>query len=212
MLSGNFVDRKIKKLYLGDKYEPKVSTIYVSLGLNHKFDESYKPYVFFPTKNPIIVDGKEINYLGATIHNFDPKSAPEGKTVMTFMISSQDPKHWIRLRQENKELYDKQKQEVAERVVREADNYFGNIRNNLEVLDVATPATYVRYTNNWNGVPMAWQNTSLYVFKPKKQIKGLKNFYMCGQWVGEPGLPGASMSGKTLAQIICKKENIEFRP
>jgi phytoene dehydrogenase-like protein len=44
-----------------------------------------------------------------------------------------------------------------------------------------------------------------------KTLPGLKNFYMIGQWV-EPGggLPPAIMSGRNVAQIICKKDRKKF--
>ena len=44
-----------------------------------------------------------------------------------------------------------------------------------------------------------------------KTLPGLKNFYMIGQWV-EPGggLPPAIMSGRNVAQIICKKNRKKF--
>ena len=77
----------------------------------------------------------------------------------------------------------------------------------IEVFDVATPATYVRYTNNWKGSGIGWQNPE--DFQPKKEIKGLGNSYMCGQWAGNGGLPMVLTSGRNVAQIICKRGQIE---
>jgi len=39
----------------------------------------------------------------------------------------------------------------------------------------------------------------------RKSLPRLKNFYMVGQWV-EPGggLPAVALSGRNLAQVICK--------
>jgi len=59
----------------------------------------------------------------------------------------------------------------------------------VEMIDVATPATYIRYTNNWNGDPMAWgTDVSLFIDNPKKEVSGLNNFLICGHWVGDLGL------------------------
>jgi hypothetical protein len=33
---------------------------------------------------------------------------------------------------------------------------------------------------------------------------------MCGQWTGEPGLPGAAGSGRRLAMLICKQHGKKF--
>ena len=46
--------------------------------------------------------------------------------------------------------------------------------------------------------------------KPNKEIEGLKNFYMCGQWVGDAGVSGAAQSGRALAQILCQKDGKKF--
>ena len=45
----------------------------------------------------------------------------------------------------------------------------------------------------------------------KKELPGLNNLYMIGQWV-EPGggLPNTIRSARYVAQIICKKDNKEF--
>ena len=85
------------------------------------------------------------------------------------------------------------------------------MESNIEVCDVATPATYVRYTNNWKGSIMGWQNPEAFRKKPKKEIKGLRNFYMCGQWADNGGLPGVLTSGRDVAQIICKRDGKKFR-
>jgi phytoene dehydrogenase-like protein len=48
--------------------------------------------------------------------------------------------------------------------------------------------------------------------KPMRQtLPGLKNFYLCGQWV-EPGggLPTGVMSGRRLFQAVCKEDNRKF--
>jgi phytoene dehydrogenase-like protein len=44
-----------------------------------------------------------------------------------------------------------------------------------------------------------------------KSLPGLENFYMIGQWV-EPGggLPPAIMFGRSVTQIICKKDKVKF--
>lgn len=66
--------------------------------------------------------------------------------MVSRIVESIDPQHWIQLREKDKDQYEKQKDEV--------NRHFGNIKDKLEIVDVATPATYVRYTNNWNGAPM----------------------------------------------------------
>jgi phytoene dehydrogenase-like protein len=58
-----------------------------------------------------------------------------------------------------------------------------------------------------------WLLTPAVGLKPMKQtLKGLKNFYMVGQWV-QPGggLPAGLMTGRKAAMEVCKKEGIAFK-
>lgn len=77
------------------------------------------------------------------------------------------------------------------------------------MIDVATPATIVRYTHNWHGSAQGWYPPGdiLSGAPLPKELPGLGNFYMIGQWV-EPGggLPPAALSGRNVAQIICKRD------
>ena len=101
---------------------------------------------------------------------------------------------------------------VADKVIDKLEKRFPGIKDQIEVLDVATPVTYERYTGNWKGSYMGW------MYPVKKKIKfmkrilpGLKDFYMAGQWVFMGGgVPGAIMSGRHLIQIICKKDKKKF--
>lgn len=156
MLEGRYVDENIRKLYYSEQYEPKLSQIYVSLGIARTFNDSFKPYVFIPLKNSLVIGNNKIDDVGITIHNFDPTSAPSNRTLLTMMIPVTNSAFWVKLRKENKVEYDRRKEEIANRMIDEIDTYFGDVKGNVEMIDVATPETYIRYTNNWNGAPCSW--------------------------------------------------------
>jgi len=80
------------------------------------------------------------------------------------------------------------------------------------MVDVVTPSTYIRYTNNWTGGQTSWKGTKNTFGKPIAwKIKGLRNFYMTGQWAGVAGgLNNMVMMGNHVTQIICKKEGVKF--
>jgi phytoene dehydrogenase-like protein len=88
----------------------------------------------------------------------------------------------------------------------------GTLSGKIEMVDITTPATYHRYTNNWKGSIQGWDQENLFQGNPfKKQWDNLANFYLTGHWV-EPGggVPTAFKSGRDVAQIICKKKNQKF--
>jgi len=52
------------------------------------------------------------------------------------------------------------------------------------MIDVATPATFHRSTNNWQGSTQGWANENIFVNKPiMKELPDLAKFYMIGHWV-----------------------------
>ncbi len=211
MLKGQYVDENIRKLYYSNRHIPQKSQIYISLGINKIFKESFKPYVYITLQNTLIVEEEKINTVGITIHNFDPTSAPLGKTVLTILIPIKYTESWINLRKKNKAEYERKKEEIALHMIDEIDAYFGDIKTKVEMVDVATPATYIRYTNNWNsGVDsMSWGTEG--GNKPRKEITGLNDFFMCGQWVGDVGLSYGMQSGKDVAKLLCEQENKKFQ-
>jgi phytoene dehydrogenase-like protein len=67
-------------------------------------------------------------------------------------------------------------------------------------------------TNNWRGSYQGWvPGGALSARALPKQLPGLRDFYMAGQWVEVGGgLPQALLSGRNLAQEICAREGRPF--
>ena len=212
LLGGQFKDSNIVERYEGKTFEPIDKTMYIALGLNMDFsNEPAKLYI--QLQEPIIVDEKTtLEHLDITHYCDDPASAPVGKSLITLMPDAKDWKYWFDLRENDIEKYDKEKNRVADEIVKALDKRFGSISKNLEMVDVASPATYIRYTNNWTGGQISWKATRKTFGKPTTwQIKGLSGFYMTGQWAGTSGgLNNVVMMGNHLTQIMCKNEGITF--
>jgi phytoene dehydrogenase-like protein len=104
------------------------------------------------------------------------------------------------------------KMNVADVVISILEKKLGTLAGKIDMVDVTTPATYRRYTNNWKGSIQGWDQENLFQGNPfKKQLSTLANCYLTGHWV-EPGggVPTAFKSGRDFAQIICKKEKKKF--
>ncbi len=79
------------------------------------------------------------------------------------------------------------------------------------MVNIATPATFHRYTNNWKGAPMGWMpSAKMTAKKPQYEIEGLKDFYLTGQWAYTGGLHNVVLSANHVAQLICDRFNLEF--
>lgn len=190
--------------------------IYVSLGVNRRFDDVPKSVsgFTFRLKEPVAIAGKFRTWLPVHVYNHDPSLAPQGKTTVTVMLES-DYDYWKALEGDRKKYLEK-KDEIAGLVISLLGQKFPGISSDIEVTDVATPLTFERYTGNWKGSFEGWLITpanSGVIFKPMSQkIAGLNSFYMCGQWV-EPGggLPTSVMSAKRLLKTICREDGKKFR-
>jgi phytoene dehydrogenase-like protein len=214
MLDGRYVNEKLRDYYSGESDKLKLfpSLVFVSLGVARTFD-SEPQALSFPLKKPLVIDeSMTYDYLPVRIFNFDPTLAPEGKTPITVMLGTYNHEFWANLREKDRERYNREKERVAAQVVEALEERFGNIKSNIEVTDVSTPASIIRYTNNWKGSFEGWQpNPGTLMLRMDKTLPGLRNFYMIGQWV-EPGggLPPAIMSGRSVTQMICKKDGKKF--
>ncbi len=210
MLEGKYVNKKIMKIYSNWDLFPSLCQI--SIGVKKSFD-GYPHAINFSLHKPLVVDPKDkVNRIYAEIYNFDPNLAPAGKTPIIVTLPA-DYDYWANLRKEDVRKYNNEKKNLANDAIKILDEKLGNISDKIEVLDVATPITYFRYTNNWKGSFEGWMPTpKIFGKRIRKTLPGLENFYMAGQWV-EPGggLPTVALSGRNIAQIICKKDGKEFR-
>jgi phytoene dehydrogenase-like protein len=210
MLDGKYNDKKIQGYYDNLRLFPPL--IYIGLGVSRKFDNlppSYSGFKF-PLEKPVKIAGKEQKNLNILIYNFDPTLAAEGKTMITILFDT-DYDFWEKLYEEP-ESYKAEKEHIADTVVALLDRRFPGMADQVEMYDVATPMTWVRYTGNWKGSYEGWMlTTKSFMMQMSKILPGLDNFYMAGQWVNPGGgMPTAAMSGNHTIQLICSKDKKKF--
>jgi phytoene dehydrogenase-like protein len=210
MLDGKYINKKIRGYY--DKMGLFPPLIYVGLGVNNSFKDlpSTVTGINFPIDKPITIGEKKRNHISVQFYSFDPTLAPEGKTFVRVHFPS-DYNYWEKLKKEP-ERYKAEKEQIAEKVIAQLDRRFPGLAAQVEMHDVATPMTWVRYTGNWRGSFEGWiETTKTLRMRMSQMLPGLSNFYMAGQWV-QPGgsIPAVAMSGRNAIQIICKKDKKEF--
>lgn len=209
LLEGKFNDKKFNTLFSEHESYPTYVSLQVSLGINS--DLSHIPeMIYFKTENKIHTGGFVHEYIGLKHFAYDASMAPKGKSVVTVLLEADFD--WWNEKYKDKEIYKEEKNRVASEVIAAIETRFPEIKGRIEIFDVATPMTYVRYNNAWRGAWMSWMTT------PKQKIrfhsgelKGLKNMYLTGQWTMPPGgLPVAVVSGKWTIQRIAKDCKIKF--
>jgi phytoene dehydrogenase-like protein len=211
MLEGEYTSQEVLRAYSEwPLWDPLVQ---VSIGVAR--DMSDQPHtVSFPLDKPIDAGGRSEGRLGFHHFCFDPTLAPQGKSCVVVFLAS-DYEHWNHLH-EDPELYKAEKERVAGEVIDALDRRLEGFRDRIEVVDVATPVTTVRYTGNWRGSFEGWRMTmdnSRYIIRNMKQtLPGLDNFYMTGQWLMPGGgLPPAAQMARNVVKQICRKKGRRFR-
>jgi phytoene dehydrogenase-like protein len=210
MLDSKYIDKKIRSYYNNLQLYPPL--VYIGLGVARKFDEvpSSLNGLSFLLEKPVTIAGRERETLNVKMYNFDPTLAPEGKTVLRVKFNT-DYDYWENLHKDS-ERYKAEKKQIVDTVVTLLNKRFPGLSNQLEMSDVATPMTWVRYTGNWKGAYEGWNTTTeTFMLQMSKTLPGLDNFHMAGQWVNPGGgQPTAVMSGRHTIQVICKKEKKKF--
>ena len=214
MLEGKYTDENIRKTY--DTWTPFTPLIFAGIGVNRTFEDEPKDVsgFTFELKQPVQIGETVRKRVSVHLYNHDKAMAPEGKTTIIMMLPT-DYEYWKDLIKD-REAYDRKKEETGKLLVEALEQRFPGITQQVEMIDVATPMTFQRYTGNWRGSFEGWLITpqnSYTLMKPMSQkLPGLDDMYMCGQWV-EPGggLPPAIMSGRRFAKSICKEDGKKFR-
>ncbi len=208
MLDGHYMDRPLERTY--DGRMPILSQLQISLGVNRDFS-SEPHWALYLLDEPLHITGQSYDCIGVKHYCFDPSLTPPGKSAVVIMLRT-DYHYWQRIY--GRKLYDTEQMQAADICIDFLEKKYPGIRQQIEVKDVATPVSYERYTGNHLGSTCGWLLTDKTMMKMiqgmKKQLPGLNNFYMAGQWV-EPGgsVPIVAMSGRNVVQLIC---DVDERP
>ena len=213
-LKGKYVDENIIQLSEQKKMEVFFSAILFSYGVNKDYN-SLPHFSRFPLSNPIVSpDGTIYKRLELRISNFDQTIAPKGKSLLSVSLYTKNGDYWINLRNENIESYNNAKNEFSKKILEALENQIGQFQKDIEMIDIASPATIFRYTNNWKGSTQGWLPGKNFLASSPVgfKIKGLNNFYYSSHWnTPGGGLPVVIKNSREVTQLICKNIGVEFK-
>jgi phytoene dehydrogenase-like protein len=209
MLDGRYVDDRIQAYY--DRAPDRQDmNFHVSLGVAR--DMSGEPHALtFFLREPVTILGREHDRLSVEIPHFDPSLAPPGKASVKVLLNASYAT-WKAL-YDDRARYEEEKQRVAEAVIAQLEARFPGLKEQVEVVDVATPVTIERFTGNWHGL-QAWMDEEgglLEMFTGAgKTLPGLDDLYMIGHWAGGIGLSTAAIGGRKLIRRLCRQDRRPF--
>ena len=206
MLGGRYLTKKISNAY--KNWELFTPIVQVSFGINKVVDTEV-PVETWIIKDQMIGRTRTINGFSIMNYCFDPTMAPEGKSVIVMRFDSP----WELWKDIDSGEYKKEKALIERDSRAILEKRYPGISANIEVFDVATPVTDVKYTGVWKGSYEGFMPSSKNLMDNLSPVlPGLKKFYMAGQWLFPGGgLPPAGQSGKWAIQYICKDERRVFR-
>jgi len=166
----------------------------------------------FQLPHPIHIGGRTVEWFNVKNYAFDPAMAPRGKSLLLSMFLC-DWSHWEKLKGDPA-AYKAEKERTAEACIGALETIYPGIRARVEMVDVATPLTYERYTGNWKGTHMTWQTGEEFQRKHPfipKTVPGLDGFYLASMWTNAPGgVPVAADAGRGVVQLLCARDRKRF--
>lgn len=210
LLDGRYTDAIIDSDYTHMETFP--SYLQVSLGVRRDLSQQ-GGHVIRLLDAPLSVDpGTVLSQVSFRFFHFDPTFAPRGKTAVTCFLPTGNFQFWVDLRQHDSARYQAEKQRISDAIIDILEKMVPNVREAIEVIDVATPATVIRYTGNWKGSMEGWLLTPAVGFQPlRNTLPGLRQFLMAGHWVMPGGgLPSGLMTARSAIQAVCKQDRVPF--
>jgi phytoene dehydrogenase-like protein len=208
ILGGRYLNDEIKDMY--SNWTPVLPMVHVAIGVG--LDMSKEPHsIIFELDNPITIADKEHRWMSFLHHSFDPYMAPPGKSAVEIWYATRYD-YWEKLAAD-RTAYEAEKKRIADLSIAELDRRWPGFASAVEVVDVPTPATYFRYTGNWQGSPDGWYITPDNMGKRTmlRTLPGLSDLHMVGQWTGPfTGTVMAALSGRQLIQMLCKRDKTPF--
>jgi len=237
LLEDKYTTPNLKDLYKAAIETPEglmfqgVLSVFLGVNLDLK-DEIHNTTYFFTSEEIEALPGVGDSSFSIQIRsNLFPSIAPAGKSVVLVTCLC-DHRAWEKLdalENGNKTLpkkhtarkrskaYQEAKKVVAAIFTNRFKQIYPDAADKIEVTDVSTPLTVVRYTGSMGGALLGWVPFAKQVEPFEEDLKKygpvlpeLKNFYMAGQWVQGGGLITTASSGRHAAQYVCNNDGRKF--
>ncbi|MER7516738.1 NAD(P)/FAD-dependent oxidoreductase [Streptomyces sp. NPDC126499] len=222
LLDGKYTNPTIDTLYTELLHEPELvypGVVSAFVGLTGDVDPATPhstTYLLSPQDSADLPAVRQNSLVVQVRSRYCDSFAPPGKAVVHCTYFS-DFAYWKTLRGTDRVAYRARKREVADFVQGFLERHHPGITERIETIDVASPATMLRYTGNHNGSILAWKSftkaedlANKLVNKDRMRLPGLRGFSMTGQWVGGGGLIRTASAGRFAVQYLCEELGLDF--
>ena len=183
--------------------KPAICT-FISIGVRAELPDVIIPE--WTLEKPISFGDTEINEISFySYRNY----APEGGTALTTISFGDTYDFWKKSKDEGR--YEEEKQALAEHFSRALCEKYPQCEGKIEVIDIATPLTYERYTGAYRGSWMSIMEPGDKMTQHPGNCENISGLYFAGHRLMPPGgLPSAAASGFKTAQMLCRQFDVMF--
>ena len=203
-------DQPLRDEWLADlckNTKPAVCT-FVGVGIRAKITQS--PVPVWTLREPIVCAGKTITEIGFNNYAGFKGYAPEGCTTLTTAFMGDTYDFWKKAKDEGR--YEDEKRRLADQISRAICRKFPQAEGSIEVIDIATPLTYERYTGAYHGSWMSIAGAGDKMKSYPGSVRGVSGLYFTGHRLMSPGgLPVALTTGRSAAQMVCRQFGTVFK-
>lgn len=208
MLGEQYLDGKVHEYFR--KLKPFPPLVYIAVGVDCDLSDQPHSVICRPDSS-FSIPGRPIDKVFLRHFCYDPSLAPAGKSILVSMFPT-DYAAWQEIAADPTR-YQAQKRCIADQFVGFLERRFPQLKGKVEMVDVATPMTFERYTGNWQASFEGWLITTQSIrMRMRKTLPSVGNFHMIGQWV-QPGggVPTGAMHGRAVIKTICRQNGIKFQ-
>jgi len=181
-----------------------VACTFISIGVKTELPDGLLPE--WELEAPITFAGRTISALSFYSYR---GYAPESCTALTTIAYGDTYDFWKQTKDEGN--YDSEKQKLAQQYSRALCDKYPQCEGKIEVIDIATPLTYERYTGAYRGSWMSVMKPGDKMVQYPGSCEGISGLFFTGHRLMPPGgLPSAAASGRQAAQMLCRQFNVEF--
>jgi all-trans-retinol 13,14-reductase len=201
-----------------DRWDPSLSTFQIFLGLKrnlvgelgvreaeifcgggYDLEAAYQAALNADMSNPGV---------GVALYdNLYPGYSPKGKNTIS-LVALQGFDHWKQYEadywQGRKAAYRAEKERIAAILIRQVEKrLLPGLSKAIQVKEIGTPLTNVRYTGNYRGAIYGWDQTlSNSGFRRMAQTTPIPNLYLASAWTR----PGGGYTGVIMSGVNCFAE------
>jgi len=190
---------------LREKTKPAVCA-HISMGIRAQLPEIIPVWQLV---EPIKYAGTDITEIGFGNYAVYEGYAPKGCAALTTALMGDTYDFWKKAKEDGR--YDEEKRALAEQIKAAVYRKYPQTEGNIEVIDIATPLTYERYTGAWHGSWMTIQGPGDKMETYPGAVDSVHGLYFSGHRIMPPGgHPSALAVGRMAAQMVCRQFDTVF--